>query len=522
VSGQTQEPPTIDTVVVMREPVFPGERSQLTFLERVMNAFHVKTRPWVITNELLFEAGQPLDSAVLAESERILRSKEIFNQVVIDTARIDGRLATVVRTQDGWSTKPNIGFAVATDGTWTGQFGITETNVIGTGNMAHAAWVKETDREGPEVIGRFQRFFSTQLEAAGSVNFWDDGTDGFWHFGDPWRSTADRVHVLYDGQAVQRRVLQYRVENFDSPDTTFYHHRALINYLTGATVATATPYRYVRIGARVGYRREQFIALADTAAGVPDSTYGEFAVFGEFRKARYRAVQYFNGFTEEDVDVSDRVALTLNVAAAGLGYTRFGIGPRIEAALGTYGDRWLVVGVLKANGLFTDAGLDSGRVIAEVTVGVKPAQRHSTVLQVQAGAQENPPPGEEFDLGFTGPPRSWEPHSFVGTRTLWGTLEHRWFALDAVLGFLAVGFAGFLDYGGAWYPDQDPRFGGNIGIGLRLGSALSSAARTGRIDFGCRVGNGSEFGRRCVITLGGGFVFPWSPEAGKLLTKTKH
>jgi len=521
-AGQSQTPPVIDTVVVIREGVFPGEQAELPFLQRMMNKLHVTTQPWVINNELLFRAGQPLDSAALAESERMLRAKQIFKEVDVDTTRVDGRLAAVVRTQDGWSTKPNLKFSVATDGTWTGQFGITESNLIGTGNLAHAAWVKETDRTGPELITRFQRFFGTQLEAAGSVNFWDDGTDGFWRFGDPWRANADRVHAMYDGEAASRRVLQYRVENFDAPDTTFYYRNAGIHYFTAATAATASSRYYLRIGAKVGYRSETITSLADTGVAIPDTTYGELSVFGEYRRTEYHSVRYFNGFTPEDVDVSKRIKLTLNVASSALGYERTGIGPRLEASAGNVWGRVLAVATLKANGLFTDAGLDSGRVVVEATVAAHPWNRHSTTLYVTAGAQENPPPGEEFDLGFGMPPRSWQAHSYVGTRMFWGTIEHRWYAIDALAGFFAMGFAAFVDYGGAWYPDQERRFGGNVGIGLRSGSAISTSGRTGRIDIGCRFGDGSSFGKRCVLTLGAGFVFPWNPDINKLLIKTKH
>ena len=85
-------------------------------------------------------------------------------------------------------------------------------------------------------------------------------------------------------------------------------------------------------------------------------------------------------------------------------------------------------------------------------------------------------------------------------------MEYRWYAWDSLLGLFGLGFAGFVDYGGAWYPEQDPRWGGNAGLGLRMGSARSSGASTGRIDFGYRFGQDVE-GSRWVVSLGTGFRF---------------
>jgi hypothetical protein len=75
------------------------------------------------------------------------------------------------------------------------------------------------------------------------------------------------------------------------------------------------------------------------------------------------------------------------------------------------------------------------------------------------------------------------------------------------LNLVGVAVAGFIDYGGAWYEGQDRRFGGPVGAGLRLGSALSTIPRTGRLDFGYRFGP-EVSGDRFVVAFGAGFVFP--------------
>ena len=512
------QPPVIDTVIIIAQNVFtPQEANNFAF--RAMNAIHVITRPQVIWDELLFRAGEPYDSVKLAESERILRTRELFKSVRIDTLTVDGKLAAVVSTQDGWSLRPKFSFTVATDGTWTGQFGLSEINFLGSGNLAHAAWVKEVERQGPELAADFRRLFGSELGTAGQVNFWDDGTDGFWRFGDPWVSNLDPRSIIYDGEGSDRRVLRYRIDDPASPDTSFFRREAFINRITAGLAPITHTDGYLRAGIVGEVRLEKYVPVQDPPLMVDDTVYGEFGVYGELSRSRFEQVSYFNGFGAEDIETGTRLRLTLNVASSRLGYRRSGVGPRLDAKTGLRTRNAFVVSTLQANGLFTEAELDSGRVVVDLMLGYKPFERHSAALYVTAGAQENPPPGQEFNLGFETPPRSWEPNSFVGTRMLWGTLEYRWFAFEAIGNLASVGLAAFVDYGGAWYPDQDSRLGGNIGIGLRIGSALSTAARTGRIDFGCRVGEGSDVGQRCVMTVGAGFVFPWNPEAVELVEK---
>ena len=111
---------------------------------------------------------------------------------------------------------------------------------------------------------------------------------------------------------------------------------------------------------------------------------------------------------------------------------------------------------------------------------------------------------KEFDLGLTYGPRTFGAHAFVGDRELWGTLEYRHYRWDEVFGFLGLGYAGFVDYGGAWYDGQDRRFGGNVGVGLRLGSSIGSRASAAKIDLGYRFGPGFE-GNRLGISFGASY-----------------
>ena len=47
--------------------------------------------------------------------------------------------------------------------------------------------------------------------------------------------------------------------------------------------------------------------------------------------------------------------------------------------------------------------------------------------------------------------------------------------LIVLFNLLSIGYAAFFDFGGAWYKDQESRWGGNVGFGYLFGLNLSPA-----------------------------------------------
>jgi len=499
--------PAVDSIAIVTENVFSPDEAAKTGLFRVANGLRFKTQNWVVDREILLQVGQPYDSVLAEETARNLRRLGLFRQVDVDTSRVEGKLVATVHTRDAWSTQPIIQLSIASDGTWTGRFGLTESNLLGTGNIGHVAWRKDVDRDGLEFASELRRVAGTQMNLGGRYFNLSDGNFGDWFLGDPWRSFNDRHAIVYRGEAADRQAIQYRVESSEVTDTTRYWRTNYAHRLVGGMATRATPRAYTRIGIVGEYRKQKYVLVSDTAQAVPDTTTGFIGVFGEYRRSQFLVTRFLNGFATEDIDLSESLTLGLNVAPNAFGYEHTGLGPSLDMQAGSPLGDGFIHGQLYADGLFNSAGLDSGRVVVQVTVAQKPGVRHATVFHARGGMMDNPPPGGEFDLGFEFPPRSWSPHSFVGTRTLWGTLEHRWFPFDQILGLAGLGFAGFLDYGGAWYADQSPRWGGAVGIGIRTGWSRASAADTGRIDIGYRFGT-NVTGNRWVISFGGGWIFP--------------
>ena len=506
----------IDTIIIESQDLFSESDARANPFLSLFNQLHATTRPFVIRRELLFQRGTRYDSALVAESERNLRALGIFRSVRLDTLDVEGKLVARVITRDAWSLLPRANVRIASDGTLTGSFGLTETNVAGTGNRLRLWYVREADRDGLVLSGSITRFGRGRVGAHASWASLSDLHSGSWSLASPFRSFSDRWSVFYGGEVFQGRVFQYRTTAPGARDTTEWRRRAFTNraFLTYAPLAT--PERYVRLGVTVEVRREEYLELANRALdpdsvfqAVPDTVYGLGGVFGEYRRARFERVRRFNGFTEEDQDLSDLVFVAVKIAPGGLGYRSTGVGGRALLGSGVRAGPAILKASVDANALFNAAGLDSGRVTASGTVAVSAADRHTTFLQLAGGVLDRPPPGGEFDLGFEILPRLWGPHAFVGTRSLRATLEHRVFVWDNILNLVGGGFAGFVDYGGAWFAGQDTRFGGNAGLSLFFGSPLGSLAQIVHLSGGYRFGGGigGTESSRWAVSLGSGIIF---------------
>jgi hypothetical protein len=373
--------------------------------------------------------------------------------------------------------------------------------------------VKEIDRDGLNASAQFVRILGWDFDAGGNYAGLSDSKNGNWIAGLPFRNSESPKSYQYDGLWANQDILQYRVADVaDSivTDTTTYRRDAFTNSLTAGLATRHRTGNYLRFGANVGVRQEQFYLDPSAAGMVPDSVYGTVGVWGEVSKVKYAQYRRFNGFGTEDIDLSSALRLTATLAPESFGWQGTGVGLAISASTGAdvfIGGRGWVWTSIDANYLWNAAVQDSGRVIINVAAGVKEAERHATALQVQIGRLWNPKPGDEFDLGFDNPPRGWDAHSFVGTRMWWAQIEHKYFAVDKFLGLVGIGFGAFFGYGGAWYDDQSARSGGSVGAGLRLGSALSTIAMTGRADLVYKIGD-NVTGNRWVFAFGSGFAFP--------------
>jgi hypothetical protein len=126
---------SIAAVTVDNHPMFDADDGDLDgrvrWAYRAANALHIETRERVIRRELLFAPGDCFDPYLLDESERLLRSYDIFATVdIAGERRADGQWDVRVETRDEWSTRIDVRIRFD-DGFKVQGARIFETNLLG-------------------------------------------------------------------------------------------------------------------------------------------------------------------------------------------------------------------------------------------------------------------------------------------------------------------------------------------------------------------------------------------------------
>ncbi|HCS65554.1 MAG TPA: hypothetical protein DIW64_16655 [Cellvibrio sp.] len=116
------------------------------FLFRLANRLHIDTHAKVVARDLLVENGDYLDHALLAESERILRTRHYFNSASVTAAEErDGTVDVDVR--EVWTLLPSVSYSHSGGKTSSG-FGLRDSNFLGYGKTVSIVHNSSAERSG--------------------------------------------------------------------------------------------------------------------------------------------------------------------------------------------------------------------------------------------------------------------------------------------------------------------------------------------------------------------------------------
>lgn len=164
--------PVIRSINVKRYDVWDSTQADWFFAANLMNALHVVTKEYVITDELVFGVGDELDTVELLETERVLRRIGIFSTVRVEHTISDGKADVTITTQDRSSFSPAVIFSTGGGiATYGGQ--IEEFNVLGTGSILSVKSLYRTENDiGFEgaIEGLWRRVFRSLTDVRASVS----------------------------------------------------------------------------------------------------------------------------------------------------------------------------------------------------------------------------------------------------------------------------------------------------------------------------------------------------------------
>jgi outer membrane protein assembly factor BamA len=122
----------INTIDIDRRNVFDSLYKHTFFAADLFNKLHIVTKEYVIEDELLFSEDEELFDYDIYETERILRSMNIFSNVSVTAVPLEnGDYDIKVKTQDRWSFEPSLLYGTG-GGAYNLGLGLREWNFLGT------------------------------------------------------------------------------------------------------------------------------------------------------------------------------------------------------------------------------------------------------------------------------------------------------------------------------------------------------------------------------------------------------
>lgn len=479
---------TIGEIRIVPENIFdvadPREDNRLF---RLANRLHIRTRPRVISRQLLFHTGDRYDRRLLDESERILRSNRyLYDAWIRPVAFRDGRVDIEVRTRDVWTLLPGFSFE-RKGGKNATSIDVKETNLLGLGSELGIARKSTAERTTDSLrfsdAHLFGTWLSTEIELA-------DTSDGSRR-----NVFLDRPFYALDTRwaAGVRFAEEERIDSLVAVGTIALRFRATTKSfrLTGGWsrgLRHGFAWRFL-----LGAERDEsrFSPPPEGTAGLPvpaDRVLAyPFAGFelleDDFETAKNRD----QIDRTEDFFLGTRLRATLGRASPRFGSDRsawpfsasFGKG-------GRFGDRWTVT----IDGSF-EGRIEHGSArdtnLGAVARVYRRLSRKWLFFASLAGTRWIDPDDDHQTLlggdnGLRGYPQSYQ----AGDRKLLVTVEQRYYTEWYPFRLFRVGGAIFFDAGRAWggnvsgLPDPGPLR--DAGVGLRIGNARSGLGNVTHVD----------------------------------------
>jgi len=453
------------------------------FLGRAANVVHIQTREGVIRRFLLFREGEPVDAALIHETERLLRALSWVRDAWVEPHReADGTLTAAVIVRDAWSLKGSLHFGhVGGDTTW--RIRIDEQNFLGFGKHLLLSHEVGFERDTDEILYTDPQLFGSRWVLSAGYQSLSDGSGRsflierpFYELSTPWSIGVQAG----------------RVESVES----FYNR--------GETASSVPTTREdVALYARWTYRcRERTAWRAGVEYKAVQFLYGEPVVFAPdllplppFEDRRLRGVLLFWGVSQDRYSTFQNIRFISVTEDHNLGWdttVRFGEMARafggdrnapyaeVDVRKGwRLSDEWLLLTELQGHGRKEDKG--SRDCIAELETSLYnqslPWQTLAANLDLVVGT--NLDPESILYLGGKDGMRGYTNHFLAGDRRWMLSMEDRIVTPWTWWGLFRVGFVAFVDAGAVrqYEPREWSRTYADAGVGLRFGNLKGAFGR---------------------------------------------
>ena len=495
----------------------PGDRTFGARLGAIANPLHVKTRERVIRDELLFREGEVCQDEALAQSERNLRARGLFQTVAITTVSGPGDAVDVhVAAQDAWTLRAS-GDLARIGGALVWEIGLAETNVAGVG---FGVGVRHREDIGARVTSGWieqERLFGTRERLSVSAG---DRSDG-----DAWAASLARPFFAIEStwsHEVSAGRQRDHLRLYDEGEVTGEFGRTSTGVVLrmARRVGPAWPDRAWRVGA--GYRFSA-VEYGPLGAGGGNGAAGDAGANADMPSSRryagpFASVQFVeHRFVKRRGLIVPSRDLDLNL---GWQFNASGWASIETASLET--ESRVVVGTSVSRGwtpgrsglVTATAGVTvrtggSSPSDADATGAVRAWWPHSalhvTAVAIDLRSLVNPEPGYRLYLGGSAGLAGYREFTAYATRTASVQVEERRYLPWTPAGLVQFGvaaFAGAGALGGEVSPGLPRRFLADAGFGLRLALLKSPANTAVRLDIAFPLTTGPDGRRGPLLVVG--------------------
>ena len=452
---------------------------------RAANRLHVTTRPWVIRRLLLFKTGDRVSTAVIDETERLIRGWGTIYEVSIrPIAYHDGIVDIEVRTRDTWTLSVNAHVS-RSGGANTGGFGIKESNLAGTGTTLAIDRSKDVERSGSHIQIAHQHLFDGWTTLALDRSSYTDG----------YRSSFDFERPFYSLDT--RWAAGVSASKFEQTDSLYRNGEVIGKYRhTGRGAEAYAGWSPGRIGnwtqrITTGLSYSDNAYVPDPAQPPPVAIPPDRTLAGPYLRHEVIQDDYVQVVNRDLIQRPEYMAMGFH-SVLQLG--------RSLASFGASEEPWLLSGSVSKG-----FGAGQGQILASAGFSAQYGSETGDVRSVGASARAFVPQNAGFlvyfagsvdavktataadelllggDNGMRGYPLRYQ----AGTRRAIFTAEERYYTDWYPLRLFRVGWALYVDVGRAWggeLPNTAPGWLSDVGFGMRILSARSSKGSVAHID----------------------------------------
>jgi hypothetical protein len=474
----------IVAVRIVRHDVFDvDEPPTSSWPYRAANALHVLTRESFIRSQLLFREGDPLDPALLIESERSLRALGFLNPVRISARLVDGGAEVRVETHDQFSTEVALNFGLAGSRSRVGV-SLSEQNFLGRGLGVSIDARRDQERDSLTFSYDDPAFLGSRWKLSAGYRDASDGTMNALRFEYPFYSLATQ---RAGGGAWRHETLREYLWSGGEKTVSGEVSRAVVRLWGGMRL----PWNggvTDRLTLGIFHDRAFYDDWAwRDGAPYPDPEDRELSgveVGWEHQADRWAVVQGFRVWVrQEDLPLGPNWRASLGVSAPVFGGDRTRLPFAGSVTVGTLRGAWYSWLNVGASGRLEDGSAANG--VLHMDGGTARTGRSGLRMRAALDLGNDLDLDRQLTLGADVGLRGWEPDWFDGTSRAVASVEWRRLITDDLFHVVALGVVVFADGGTTWSARVGPPtdgLRGDVGVGLLGEITRASILRVLRAD----------------------------------------